>query len=73
MSRTIRAFDNWNNYNRPDKMQRDGVRRSHTYKSDVSHLGEYFGEDVFNSRKQLKRQLNKQSRMNSRKKLREMF
>jgi hypothetical protein len=74
MSRTIRKYDQWNEYINPQKMQTDQVRRTHIFKSKIEHLGEYFGEDVWVHKKQLRKQLQKQDRLKVRQELRkELF
>ena len=65
MSRTVRYADptvNWIGGLEP--MTRDGVTRPQNFKSPTSHLGEFFGEDLYapGTGKKVRKQLNRRGR-----------
>lgn len=74
MSRTVRYADptvNW--VGGLKQMIRDGITRSQQFKSPVSHLGEYFGEDLYapGTGKKVRKQLNRLGRYACRRELKE--
>ena len=70
MSKTYRNFDSWNEYDNPSIMATDNIRRTTTYKTEYEHLGDFYGEDVWDHKKALRRQLNKRARLRTRNNLR---
>lgn len=76
MARTVRNLPTWIDWEGAEAvLTRDGMTRTHNYKSPTEHLGDFYGEGLYapGTGKAVRRQLNRRGRYAARQELRDFL